>query len=221
MDRRHRERLGNDKALNERIFRNEIGFCIEDPDEVYKKEYKGRDSTIYLRESQDGDRRISVVDDESGRMRLNSDISDYEYQNLINEGNRNLELTDLTRDPQTHIKNSKSISELVSIQRAKEQDILNIEDYRRPKLGEGDVDFVSLDGCKRYEIKKVVQNKYKSYGDSSEDIIININDKIDRKDEDELPNYLIDVSSIPKDIRRGIVKNIRNRIKSINVYFIN
>jgi hypothetical protein len=64
------------------------------------------------------------------------------------------------------------------MERAKEQGL--VESYRRPKvyLGETDVDFVNLNGYKKYELKAVTQNERKSYQDSAKDIIKNIQDQL-------------------------------------------
>lgn len=96
---------------------------------------------------------VSIVDNKSGRFKLNSRVTPEEYNDLINNNNVDLDLTDLSRDPQTGVRNAKSIKEANTMERAKEQGL--VENYRRPKIymGETNVDFVNLNGSKKYELK--------------------------------------------------------------------
>jgi hypothetical protein len=68
-----------------------------------------------------------------------------------------------------------------------------IEDsYRRPKiyLGESYVDFVNLNGSKKYELKAVTQNERKSYQDSAKDILKNSRNQAEKmKVGETLPDY--------------------------------
>lgn len=119
------------------------------------------------------------MDKESGRLILNSPFTSEEYRDLINEKKLDLKLTDLKRDPETGVLNPKSMAEYCStIECAKEHGIIKGE-VRRPKtyLGEREVNYVSQDGSKKYEIKEIVKNKFKSYEDSAKDIIENIREK--------------------------------------------
>jgi hypothetical protein len=145
----------DDQIFNENIYKNEIGRRVKYPDEVYTKNYQGKLSTIYLKKLKAGDMEpiVAIVDNKSGRLKLDSPITAEEYQNLINKKNVDLELTDLRRDPQTGVRNAKSVKEANTIERAKEQGL--VDNYRRPKiyLGESDVDFVNLNGSKKSELK--------------------------------------------------------------------
>ena len=175
MTEKDRKRF-DDQAFNEKIYKTEIGIRVSNPDEVYTKNYRREPSTIYIEKSKTGDIEIiaAIVDNKSGRLKLNSPITPEEYRDLINQKNIDLELTALRRDPQTGFMNAKSIEEYFTIERAKEQGL--VENYRCPKLylGEGNTDFVELSGSNQYELKAVVQHKYKSYEDSAKDIIKNI-----------------------------------------------
>jgi len=137
----------DDQMFNENIYTNEVGSMIKFPDEVYKKLDEGKPCTIYLK-NQSTETRITIVENKSRRVKLSSPITPEEFQKLTNEKSVELELTDLRRDPQTGVRNEKSIKEANTMERAKEQEL--VESYRRPKLylGETDVDFVSLDGSK-------------------------------------------------------------------------
>ena len=152
----------DDQAFNERIYKNEVGLRISKPDKVYLKNYQGKLSTIYLQTSKTGDSEpiVAIVDNKSGRLKLNSQITPEEYLDLINEKKMDLDLTDLRRDSQTGVMNEKGLREYNTIERAKEHGF--VDNYRRPKLhlGEKDTDFVDLSGSRKYELKSVVQNKY-------------------------------------------------------------
>jgi len=63
---------------------------------------------------------ITIVDNKSERVRLNSPITTEEYQNLINSKNKDVDLTDLRRDPQTEVRNAKSVKEANGMERARE-----------------------------------------------------------------------------------------------------
>lgn len=128
-----------------------------------------------------------------------------------------LELTDLRRDSQTGVRNTKSVKEANTIERAKEQRL--VDSYRRPKVyqGETDVDFVNLDGSKKYELKSVTQNEHKSYQDSAKDIIKNIQNRAEKmKVGETLPDYLIDLEGVPDSLKWNIAQNIQDQLQSIN-----
>lgn len=202
----------DDQKFNEKIYKNEVGILITSPDEVYKKFYKGEACTVYVQNSERG-ARVAIVGDESGRLKLSSPITADEYNNLTNKKSVDLELTDLRRDPQTGVINDKAIKEAHTMERAKEQGL--VESYRRPKvyLGERDVDFVNLDGSIEYELKTVTQNQYKSCQDSAKDIIKNIRNKA--KNEETLPNYYIDLKGVPESLKGTITQNIQDQLQSI------
>ena len=124
-----------------------------------------------------------------------------------------LELTDLRRDPQTGVTNAKSVKEANTMERAKEQGL--VDNYRRPKmyLGESDADFVNSNGSKKYELKA----ERKSYQDSSKDIIKNIQNKAKKtKVGDTLPDYFIDLEGVPDSLKWNIAQNIQDQLQSIN-----
>ena len=207
----------DDQIFNEKIYKNEIGIRVKYPDEVYTKNYQGKLSTIYLEKSKTAEMEaiVAIVDNKSGRLKLSSTITAEEYQNLINI-NVDLELTDLRRDPQTGVRNVKSVKEANTMERAKEQGL--VESYRRPKvyLGETDVDFVNLNGSKKYELKAVTQNERKSYQDSAKDIIKNIQNQAEKmKVGETLPDYLIDLEGVPDSLKWNIAQNIQDQLQSI------
>ena len=53
--------------------------------------------------------RVSIVDKESGRLKLSSSLTEDEYTNLIDEGRVDLELINLYRDLQTCVANIRSV----------------------------------------------------------------------------------------------------------------
>ena len=62
---------------------------------------------------------ITIVDNTSGRFKIKSPITPEEYRNLTNKEKVELELTDLRRDPQTGVRNVKSVKEANTMKRAK------------------------------------------------------------------------------------------------------
>nr|QUW40442.1 hypothetical protein [Haslea sp.] len=203
----------DDQKFNEKIYKNEVGIMIKYPDKIYKKFYEGKPCTIYEKNGE-AESRVAIVENKSGRLKLSSSITSEEYQNLTNGKSVEFELTDLRRDPQTGVRNEKSIKEANTMERAKEQGL--VENYRRPKvyLGETDVDFVSFDGSKQYELKTVTQNQYKSCQDSAKDIIRNIKNKA--QNAETLPNYYIDLKGVPDCLKENIAQNIQDQLQSIN-----
>lgn len=160
---------------------------------------------------------VAIVDNKSRRLKLSSTITAEEYQNLIDNKNVDLELMDLRRDPQTGVRNAKSVKEANTMERAKEQGL--VESYRRPKvyLGETDVDFVNFNGSKKYELKTVTQNECKSYQNSAKDIIKNIKNQAEKiKVGETLPDYLIDLEGVPDSLKWNIAQNIQDQLQSIN-----
>jgi hypothetical protein len=205
----------DDQIFNENVYKNEIRIRLKYPDEVYTKNYRGKPSTIYLKKLKTGDMQpiIAIVDNKSGRVKLNSPIKAEEYQILINKKNLDLELTDSRRDPQTDVRNAKSVKEANTMERAKEQGLVDKKMY----LGEADVDFVTLNGSKKYELKVVTQNERKSYQDSAKDIIKNIQNKAEKmKVGETLPDYFIDLEGVPDSLKSNIAQNIKNQLQSIN-----
>jgi len=82
--------------------------------------------------------------------------------------------------------------------------------------GESDVDFVSLDGSKKFEHKAVIENEYKSYPDSAKDIIKNIQDKAKKLQVGEsLPDYFIDLGDVRDSLKRNITQNIHDQLHPI------
>ena len=103
------------------------------------------------------------------------------------------------------------------MERAKEQGL--VESYRRPKvyLGETDVNFVNLNGYKKYELKAVTQNERKSYQNSAKDIIKNIQNQAEKmKVGETLPDYLIDLEDVPDSLKWNIAQNIQDQLQLIN-----
>lgn len=104
---------------------------IKYPDEAYKKLYEGKPCIIYLK-NESTETRVAIVENKSGRLKLSSWITAEECQNLTNEKSVELELIDLRRDLQTSVMNEKSLKEVDTMERAKEQGL--VESYRRPKV---------------------------------------------------------------------------------------
>jgi hypothetical protein len=78
--RKDRNRF-EDQKFNENIYKNEIGIRAKFPDEVYTKNYKGKLSTIYPEKlkAENIEPIITIVDNKSGRLKLNSSIITEEY----------------------------------------------------------------------------------------------------------------------------------------------
>jgi hypothetical protein len=81
-------------------------------------ENRGKSSTVYLekiKNSKTGNSEIiaAIVDNKSGRLKLNSPLTAEEYRDLRNEKKLHLELTDLRRDTEIGVMNRKSIAESV------------------------------------------------------------------------------------------------------------
>jgi hypothetical protein len=96
-----------------KIFNN---FYLIKPDEVYIQNYEGKPSTIYVQKSktENSEAKVAIVNNQSGRLKLNSLITPEEYVELTNPKNTDLELRDLRRDPQTGVMNEKSILKYVT-----------------------------------------------------------------------------------------------------------
>lgn len=112
----------DDQKFNEKIYKSEMGFRVKFPDQIYFRNYNGKPSTIYLEKfkAENMEPIITIVDNKSERVRLNSPITTEEYQNLINSKNKDVDLTDLRRDPQTEVRNAKSVKEANGMERARE-----------------------------------------------------------------------------------------------------
>ena len=63
---------------------------------------------------------VAIVNNKYGQLKLSSTITMKGYQNLIDNKNVDLELTDLRRYPQTVVRNVKSVKEANTMKRAKE-----------------------------------------------------------------------------------------------------
>ena len=125
-----------------------------------------------------------------------------------------LELTDLRRDPQSGVMNAKSVKEANAMERVKEQGL--VDNYRRPKLylGEPDSDFVSFDGTKKYDIKSVVQHKFKTYQNSAEDIVKNIIDQSKEYQGNNIPHYYVDLKDVPNFLQSDIAQYMQNQFQN-------
>ena len=90
------------------------------------------------------------------------------------------------------------------------------EVYTKNYQGESYVDFVNLNGSKKYELKVVTQNEHKSYQNSAKDIIKNIQNKAEKmKVGETLPDYLIDLEGLPDSLKWNIAQNIQDQLQSI------
>ena len=214
MTQRDRNR-SDDQKFNERLFKNKTTVNIKYPDEVYTKKYRGKLSTIYLNKFSDMEQTITIVDNTSGRFQIKSPITSEKYRNLTNKEKLELELTNLRRDPQIGIMNSKSLKEANRMERAKEQGL--VDNSRRSKLhlDESDVDFV--DSNISYEVKAVTQTKHKSYQDSANDIVNNIrNSEENMRVRQTLPYYLIDLEDLPDSLKSNMAQTLQQQFESIN-----
>ena len=81
-------------------------------------------------------------------------------------------------------------------------------------------DYVSQDGSIGYEIRGVVQNKFKSYEDSAKDIIEKIRAK--SKKGAELPEvFLIELETVPYFMKNFRMKALDQKIDLRGIQFLN
>ena len=169
------DRLEQTQKMNERFKRAEIGMRIANPEKVFEKIYKGKECKIFVTVDTEGTVRSAILNKKSGRLLIDTKLSDKEYASLQDETSSRFDLTDLQRDVQTGILNQKSINEYDSMTRA----VLEKQvpaGFKRPEDTDSALDYVSSDGKTGYEIKRVTQNKYKTFDKSAKDIINNIAD---------------------------------------------
>lgn len=127
--------------------------------------------------------------------------------------------SDLRGDPQINVRKPGSFKEAEIMERVQEQGLVG--NYRRPKmyLGDSDVDFVSLDGSKRYEVKSVVNIEHKSCQESAKDIVKNIQ-KLSAnrmKSGETMPDYIfINFKDVPNSLRSSIAQYFRDQLGSIS-----
>lgn len=171
-----KDRLDQTQKINERFKRAEIGMRIANPEKVFQKIYKGKECKIFVTVDTEGTVRSAILNTKSGRLLINTKLSDKEYASLQDDTSSRFDLTDLRRDVQTGVLNQKSINEYDSLTRA----VLEKQvpaGFQRPEDTDSASDYVSSDGKTEYEIKRVTQNKYKTFDKSAKDIINNIADQ--------------------------------------------
>jgi hypothetical protein len=168
-----KDRLDQTQKMNERFKRAEIGMRIANPEKVFGKVYRVKECKIFLTVDDDGTVRSSILNTKSGRLLIDTKLSDKEYASLQDDTSSRFDLTDLRRDVQTDVMNQKSLNEYDSMTRAVLQKQLPA-DFKRPEDPESGVDYVSSDGKTGYEIKRVTQNKYQTFEASANNIIRNI-----------------------------------------------
>jgi hypothetical protein len=149
---------------------------IANPEKVFEKIYQGKECKIFLTVDDDGTVRCAILNTKSGRLLIDTKLSDKEYASLQDDTSSRFDLTDLRRDVQTDVMNQKSLNEYDSITRAVLQKQLPAG-FKRSEDTDSASDYVSSDGKTGYEIKRVTQNKYKTFDKSAKDIINNIADQ--------------------------------------------
>jgi hypothetical protein len=147
---------------------------IANPEKVFEKIYQGKECKIFLTVDDDGTIRSSILNTKSGRLLIDTKLSDKEYASLQDDTSSRFDLTDLRRDVQTDVMNQKSLNEYDSMElvlwnKSSYQQVLNAQKIVRQR-----VDYVSSDGKTGYEIKRVTQNKYQTFEGSANNIIRNI-----------------------------------------------
>ena len=167
------DRLEQTQKMNERFKRAEIGMRIANPEKVFGKVYRGKECKIFVTVDDDETVRSAILNTKSGRLLIDTKLSDKEYASLQDDTSSRFDLTDLRRDVQTEVMNQKSLHEYDSMTRAVLQKQLPA-DFKRPENPKSGVDFVSSDGKTGYEIKRVTQNKHQTFEASANNVIRNI-----------------------------------------------
>ena len=190
-----KDRLDQTQKMNERFKRAEIGMRIANPEKVFGKVYRGKECKIFVTVDDDGTVRSAILNTKSGRLLIDTKLSDKEYASLQDDTSSRFDLTDLRRDVQTDVMNQKSLNEYDSMTRAVLQKKLTAG-FKRPKDTDSASDYVSSDGKTGYEIKRVTQNKYKTFDKSAKNIINNIADQ----HADGSEKFIIDLVETAHDV---------------------
>jgi hypothetical protein len=192
------DRADQTQKMNERFKRAEIGMRIANPEKVFEKVYQGRECKVFVTRDEDGTIRSAILNTKSGRLLIDTKLSDKEYASLQDDTSSRFDLTDLRRDVQTGVLNQKSINEYDSMARA----VLEKQvpaGFKRPENTDSASDYVSSDGKTGYEIKRVTQNKYKTFDKSAKNIINNIADQHARS-LGGYEKFIIDLVEISHDV---------------------
>ena len=168
-----KDRVDQTQKTNERFKRAEIGMRIANPEKVFAKIYQGKECKIFLTVDDDGTVRSAILNTKSGRLLIDTKLSDKEYASLQDDTSSRFYLTDVRRDVQTDVMNQKSLHEYDSMTRAVLQKQVPA-DFKRPEDPKSEVDYISSDGKTGYEIKRVTQNKSQTFEGSANNVIRNI-----------------------------------------------
>ena len=113
-----KDRLDQTQKINERFKRAEIGMRIANPEKVFGKVYRGKECKIFVTVDDDGTVRSAILNTKSGRLLIDTKLTDKEYASLQDDTSSRFDLTDLRRDVQTDVMNQKSLNEYDSMTRA-------------------------------------------------------------------------------------------------------
>lgn len=171
-----KDRVDQRQKINERFKRAEIGMRIANPEKVFTKIYQGKECKIFLTVDDDGTVQSVILNTKSGRLLIDTKLSDKEYASLQDDTSSRFDLTDVRRDVQTDVMNQKSFNEYDSMTRAVLQKQVPAG-FKRPEDPKSEVDYISSDEKTGYEIKRVTQNKYQTFERSGNDIINSIADQ--------------------------------------------
>jgi hypothetical protein len=105
-----------------------------------KKSIRVKECKIFLTVDDDGTVRSSILNTKSGRLLIDTKLSDKEYASLQDDTSSRFDLTDLRRDVQTDVMNQKSLNEYDSMTRAVLQKQLPAG-FKRPEDPKSGVDF--------------------------------------------------------------------------------
>ena len=90
-----KDRLDQTQKINERFKRAEIGMRIANPEKVFGKVYRGKECKIFVTVDDDGTVRSAILNTKSGRLLIDTKLSDKEYASLQDDTSSRFDLTDL------------------------------------------------------------------------------------------------------------------------------
>ena len=135
--------VSKDNRFNQGLLEGKIRKTIKYPDQILEGNdihNNQNNCKVYIIKD-DGENFAVIVNSNTGRAILGSTLSSKEYKSLKNDGK--IDLSNMSRDPQTRIINSKSENEFETLIRAQDEGLLKDLEVRRPyNITESMSDFV-------------------------------------------------------------------------------
>ena len=97
------DRADQTQKMNEQFKRIEVGTRIARPQEVFEKVYQGKECKVFVTRDEEGTIRSAILNSKSGRLLIDTKLSDKEYASLKDDKSSRFDLTDLRRDVQTGV----------------------------------------------------------------------------------------------------------------------